>query len=1210
LQLGAFEVFETIGRGGMGSVWHGRHRTTGVPVAVKFLSPNDAWGESARRMFRTEVRAVASLAHPGIVLVLDHGEVGPDVSEAAGVAPGTPYLIMELCSGGTLSRHRGALAWPRIRPLLSVLLAALAHAHARGVIHRDIKPANVLVGTALDLRRGIKLSDFGLAQVRDRDAGPGSDVGPIRASYFAGSPPYAPPEQLLGREADMGPWSDLYALGCLAWSLMCGAPPHADLEYRSIAAARVAGRMPDFEPLDPTPPAFVAWLMRLLATRPGDRFRCAADASWALEKVAPRTDEERAVGFFSGDPLDGWPTATGLEEREPESAFTEAGTRGIARTRLGTVAITLGPDEFAEVEQEATGVPYPPPARAPLPDDWRPARSDPPTARLVGAGLGLFAFRTPRLVGREDERDRVWGALQDVVRTSMAGCLVVRGPSGVGKTRLVRWMTERADELGAATIVRARHHPPSGDGFGALVRSLLRVPTTALDPRGYVRRALARVGVEARWLEAAAMELMEAGSSASDGGERRALESEGERREAVAALLKAVASSRPLILALDDVQWGPESLALMLRLARGRSLDRSPILVLATVRDDALVPGSVEDGELRAIVDSAGCSETTLEPLSVDEQHSLVSGLLGLDDDLEAEVVERTGGNPLFAVQLLGDWVRRGALEVGSDGFHRVAGAGAAIPDDIHQLWVGRFDGVLAGGPRSWRRVLDTAAALGMDFDPDEWAEASAVAVEAKDGPLPPLVDARLMERSGSRVRFVHSMARESLERRAAEAGRWEDAHRACARALAPSEAVDAVERRGRHRLQGGDPEGAALDLRAAATHRIEGGEMVAADDLLVQLLEALGEALVPVLDPRRLAARLDRARLARRSGRPLPDGALRLLLDDIRARGVPGLESRTLSELGRRLRDEGRLDEARTTVRKALDIADEVEDAEAIAGASHTLGWIRLLENETRSAITLFTRAAEVHVGRGDPGGASVAYQGLCDACLRLRRFDDARRYGQLALSEAEHRGDLQRIGDSYMHLARVEVTEAVDLKAAEEMLGRARAAQTQAGSRVALASTLNLLGEVARKRGRFAVAEQNYRDALDLHEVHIPSFTWLPRLNLAVLAMDAGRFADARAPIEAARGQLAETGRRALVEVADLMLLPALLADEDYSAFDACLARVEAAAPHWRRLDKECLSALEWAAPMAKRAGHWDGVERLRAVAEQYRARLSEGM
>lgn len=64
----------------------------------------------------------------------------------------------------------------------------------------------------------------------------------------------------------MEPWSDLYALGCLAWSLMCGAPSHPDLEYRSIAAARVAGRMPDFEPLDPTRPAFVAWLMRLLAT--------------------------------------------------------------------------------------------------------------------------------------------------------------------------------------------------------------------------------------------------------------------------------------------------------------------------------------------------------------------------------------------------------------------------------------------------------------------------------------------------------------------------------------------------------------------------------------------------------------------------------------------------------------------------------------------------------------------------------------------------------------------------------------------------------------------------------------------------------------------------------------------------------------------------------------------------------------------------------
>ncbi len=1203
LQLGAFEVFETIGTGGMGTVRHGRHRTTGVPVAVKFLAPASAWGRAAKRMFRTEVRAVASLDHPGIVLVLDHGEV-PDGT--ADVAAGTPYLVMELCSGGTLGRHRGVLGWPRIRPLLLSLLSALGHAHARGVVHRDIKPANVLVGTPLDLRPGVKLSDFGIAQVRDREAGgSGSDVGPFRAGYFAGSPPYAPPEQLLGREADIGPWSDLYAVGCLAWALMCGDPPHARRDYRALAAARVRGRLPPFEPLDPTPPEFVDWLLQMMAARPTQRFQCAADAAWALRKCAPRTEEERA-GSFAADPTGRWPTATGVST-DPDSLGTERGSAALAPTRLGTVAITLGPEDLPDVELEPEaarrkGV------RAPLPDDWRPARTDPPAARLAGAGLGLFAFRAVSMVGREEERDRIWSALHDVVRTSMGECLVLRGSSGVGKSRLAQWMCERADELGVATIGRARHHPERAgdDGVGPMIRGLLRVPREPLDLRAYVGRALRAWGVESDRLEAAAMELIEPGSSSADGGPHRALETEGDRWEALAAIVSAAAADRPVLLHFDDVQWGPQSLAVILRLLRGRRIDRAPVLVLATVRDEALAAGTAEAALLDAVLESPGCRELKLGPLGPEEHAALVGGLLGLEDDLHAEVVRRTDGNPLFAVQLLGDWVRRGVLEVGRDGFSRAAGAGASIPDDIHALWVGRFDDVLAGGSASWDRVLDTAAALGMTLDPRDWTEASAVDVEAADGPMVRLLAARLIEADGERVRFVHAMARESLQRRAVEAGRWEEAHLACARALASQHTADAIERRGLHRLQAGDPEGASLDLRTAASHRIERGDVGAAQDLLASLLEALDRADVPGLDPRRLEARLDLSELSRRSGRPISDGDLRLLLDDVRARDLPSLESRTLCELGRRLRDAGRLGEAQGFTRRALDVAEGAGDSAAVGAASTSLAWIRLLQNETKAAITLFERGADVHRRRGDLGGVATACMGLSDAHLRRRDYDVARAFGTRALEAAEERGDLRRVGDACMHLARVEVAEGVRLEVAEELLTRAREAQTQTDGRLVLASTLNLLGEVARKRGRFDVAAQWYRECLEIHEAYGPAYAWLPRLNLAVLAMDAGRFADAREPIEAARRQLADVSNRGLVQVADILLLPALLGDEDYASFDACLARVEAAAPGWARVDKECLAALRWAGPMAERAGHRDAVERLRRLEQQYAGRL----
>jgi serine/threonine protein kinase len=149
----------------MGVVWQGAHRLAGAPVAVKVIS--HAWSREpgAQAAFRREVRAIASLAHPGIVTVHDVGEVDERAAAASGgrLIARSPYLAMELLPHGNLERLLPVIDWPLLRQLAHDLLGALGHAHAHGVVHCDVKPQNVLLAEGPGGRLTVKLTDFGVA---------------------------------------------------------------------------------------------------------------------------------------------------------------------------------------------------------------------------------------------------------------------------------------------------------------------------------------------------------------------------------------------------------------------------------------------------------------------------------------------------------------------------------------------------------------------------------------------------------------------------------------------------------------------------------------------------------------------------------------------------------------------------------------------------------------------------------------------------------------------------------------------------------------------------------------------------------------------------------------------------------------------------------------------------------------------------------------
>ncbi len=220
-----YEIERELGRGGMGVVYLATQHDLNRQVALKMILSGDHASLAERNRFMTEAKAVAALQHPGIVHIFEIGE-----------ADGRPYLVFEYVGGGTLAAALDGLPWPA-KPaarIVEALARTMHFAHSRGIVHRDLKPANILltekVAKASDAEPAmLKLTDFGLAKRFERDssdsaAGAGY-AGPTRTGAVVGTPSYIAPEQAAGKNRDIGPPADIYALGTILYELLTGRPP-------------------------------------------------------------------------------------------------------------------------------------------------------------------------------------------------------------------------------------------------------------------------------------------------------------------------------------------------------------------------------------------------------------------------------------------------------------------------------------------------------------------------------------------------------------------------------------------------------------------------------------------------------------------------------------------------------------------------------------------------------------------------------------------------------------------------------------------------------------------------------------------------------------------------------------------------------------------------------------------------------------------------
>jgi len=1087
----------------MGVIWSARHRVQGIEAAVKVLTQGRAKDRAFRSAFRKEVRAVAGLDHPNIVMVFDHGEVPQEAERLADgqILSGTPYLAMELVPGGSLTSRRGHMKWPDLRDVLLDLLGALAHAHSRGVIHRDIKPGNVLVrndGT-------VKLTDFGLAHA--------TEVGGHRAEAArrGGTPAYMAPEQLQGEWRDYGPWTDLYAVGCLSWSMATGKPPFHKGSWLDVMQAHLSREAPAFEPRHAMPAGFEGWLRHLLAKNPHRRFRRAADAAWALLALT--------------DPVETY-TPPVSDDAEPQlPAHTLDGLRA-ARTTL-----FWSDGELPSTVEEMLSTPLPAERgrrfdRPPLPLSAHRAKSG-HSNMLAGAGLGLYGLRSIAMVGRRQEQDLLWKSLAAVHNRKERTLVSIAGPVGCGKSRLAQWLCQRAHEVGAATVLKASHAQVlgPGDGLARMVASHLRcVGLERDDVKKRMMNVLLSQGVEDEYEWLALTELI-APSSESDS---LRLGSPRQRYILMQRLVERLCEERPVIIWLDDVQWGPDALGFARHLLELR--DDLPVMLLLTSRD-----AETTTGRLKKLVERPETTRIDLDHLSPRDASQLVRGLLGLEGELADRVEARVAGNPLFAVQLVGDWVNRGLLEPTDRGFRLKAGVRADLPDDLHQVWSDAIAPILQENPAGALITLELAAALGQNVDAVEW---KAVCEQARV-PHPAhltesLSRARLMRSSSSGWTFVHAMLRESLERTARDSGRWRNHNRGCyntLRSLYPETNNTIAGRMGRHLLEAGALSEALDLLLVGARRQGEASEYRAALELLDLRDNALDEMGLPGTDLNRITGWLLRGRIYLAQGRPhLAHAWAERASAAANSQDQPELKAEAYSRLGQVAQARGELDLAERRLLAALKLFRDKKLWEGVGDCLHGLGKIADSRGRYARARELFEQARGAYAAVNAPLALAQCIDGMSQAARKMGDLERARSLNEEAMARFQGLGNLTGVATSKRRLARLALLR-WDYAGSDRLTLEALRLFEHTGDLSGQQNCINGLAESARFRGDLQEAEAGYRRALEIGQSIGTGDQILQRANLTLVVLARGRYPEARSMFENMCKEVEQSGRRALL-------------------------------------------------------------------------------
>jgi serine/threonine-protein kinase len=305
---GRYEVLSLLGQGGMGAVYKAREQRLRREVALKILLKEFSENETVVQRFYKEALAASRLAHPNTIRVYDHGEDGED---------GLLYIAMEFLRGRSLAQELsrgGAMPPKRAIHILRQVCRSLQEAHQAGIIHRDLKPDNIFLVDIQGERDFVKVLDFGVAKLKDKEAGESTLT---QAGMIFGTPKYMSPEQARSQPLDAR--SDVYALGVILYEMLMGRPLFSGDNPLAILIAHVNERPRRFAEVNPgaeVPPALEAVVFKAIDKDPDARQLSAEALHAELEAVDELLQgatweslADRLPGFLPG--ADGTPSMVG-----------------------------------------------------------------------------------------------------------------------------------------------------------------------------------------------------------------------------------------------------------------------------------------------------------------------------------------------------------------------------------------------------------------------------------------------------------------------------------------------------------------------------------------------------------------------------------------------------------------------------------------------------------------------------------------------------------------------------------------------------------------------------------------------------------------------------------------------------------------------------------------------------------------------------------
>ena len=269
--IGQYRIVSSIGAGGMGMVYIGEHTLIGRRAAIKVLNPELSQQREVVHRFFNEARAAAAVRHAGIVQIFDFGFS----------SDGHAYLVMELLEGWSLAqvlRDLGALPAVDAMHVIRQVAWSIASVHAAGIIHRDLKPDNIYVLLDPDAIGGlrVKILDFGVAKLGDA-----FEPSRTQAGGVFGTPLYMAPEQFVGKVDER---SDVYAVGCVMFEALVGAPPFRGQTLVELGFAHTFNAPPVPSSLCTTSsPDIDATVLGCLAKDPEQRFASIAALGEAID---------------------------------------------------------------------------------------------------------------------------------------------------------------------------------------------------------------------------------------------------------------------------------------------------------------------------------------------------------------------------------------------------------------------------------------------------------------------------------------------------------------------------------------------------------------------------------------------------------------------------------------------------------------------------------------------------------------------------------------------------------------------------------------------------------------------------------------------------------------------------------------------------------------------------------------------------------------